>query len=202
MRAEPLNIDFREELRAWQGERSRSRTPGRHLSDIVSRIIKQVDPGRYPDGPGDPALFQQGFIWEDVLSLVFARQFGSAQQIETESDGIIMTLDGLRVGSGPSSPSRVQEFKASKMSAGNPITSQKFLPWMIRTAGYCHAMDTNEAEIVVLFLNGSYELGGGRFGATVPKGWRIIFTPQEIREHWEWILRTRDQIEKEEKRNR
>lgn len=194
MRAEPLNIDWLEEIRAYQRERSRRRSAGRHLSEVVSRIVNQIEPDRYPAGEIDPALAQQGFVWEDVLSEVFARQFGSARQLEGEKDGILMTMDGFRM-----PERRVQEFKFSKMSAANPITSRKFQPWMIRTAGYCKLMGVEEAEIVVLFVNGSYELGGGRFGATVPKGWVVRFSKQEIEENWEWILRTRDEMDEEDK---
>lgn len=200
MRAELLKIDWYEELREFHRKRSISRAPGRHLSDIVSRIVKQTEPGRFGDGPIDPALAHQGFVWEDALSLVFARQFGFARQIEAELDGITGTLDGFRLRDLDGSRCRrVVEFKMSKMSAANLIESKKFEPWHIRTMGYCQMMDCDEAEIVVLFINGSYELGGGRFGATIPKGWRIRYSKTERRENWDWILRTRDEMDEEGK---
>ncbi len=200
MRSEPLNIDFAGEFRAFQANRSKSRSRGRHLSEIVSRIVRKIDPNRYGTGPGDPTLFQQGFIWEDVLSHAFARQFGFAQQTEIEKDGIIGTLDGhrLRTPSGDRC-NRIVEMKATKMSAVNAITSAKFQPWMIRTAGYCTMLDTDEAELWALFLNGSYELGGGRFGAPVAKGWLLRWTKRELTETWEWILRERDEMDEEER---
>lgn len=200
MRAEPLNIDWREEFRAFQAMRSRSRSRGRHLSEIVARIIKKIDPNRYGSGPMDPVLAQQGFIWEDVLSYAFARQFGFAQQTEVEKDGIIGTLDGhrLRTATGQR-VNRVWEAKSTKISAANAITSSKFQPWTLRTSGYCTMLDTDEAEIIALFLNGGYELGGGRFGAPVAKGWLVRWSKRERQEDWDWILRERDEMDREER---
>lgn len=196
MRAELLTtIDWNEEFRRFQRERSRLRTRGRHLSDIVARIMLQVDPKRFSyDKEINPALAQQGFIWEDVLSWVFARQFGFPTQIEAELDGIIGTLDGHRA-----RENRPVEMKATKISAANPITSSKFQHWHIRTMGYCKMFDATEAELVVLHINGSYELGGGRFGDTIPRAHLLQFTRRERDEHWDWIRRTRDEMDEEEK---
>lgn len=193
MRAEPLNIDWAEEFRAFQSHRSRSRSEGRHLSDVVSRIMKKIDPKRFSYGAPGPELAQQGFIWEDLLSSIFARQFGFKTQIEAELDGIIGTLDGHRA-----RVNRPVELKFSKISAANNITSNVFQHFHIRTMGYCKMFGATEAELIIFHVNGSYELGGGRFGAPVVKPWLLKWSQREIDENWDWILRENAEMNEEE----
>jgi hypothetical protein len=188
--ARPLDIDFVELLKEFHRDRisgDKRRSEGLHLSEIVHSIIKKLDPKRFPDGEVEAEVAHMGFLFEDTLSWVFAKEFSNSKQQEIEYDDILMTIDGWRNG-------RVQEFKCTKMSAANPITSHKFMPWMIRTKGYCKALGVREAELVVLFVNGSYELGGGRFGTTRVKGWRLEWSEREIEENWQMIRRERDRI--------
>jgi hypothetical protein len=182
-------IDFDAKLAAFHHRRASTRTRGIHQSDVIHYILERYDPKRFGGrGPIDPALAHSGFLWEDVLSWGFGRQFGDAQ-MEMELDSILMTLDGFNVPDW-----RVREFKCTKISARNPFTSSKFWHWQLQVAGYCTVMDTLEAEMYVLFVNGSYEEAGGRFGKTVvrPRLWR--FTARERRENWETILRARDHM--------
>lgn len=193
MRAELLTIDWAEELRRFHAARSARRSPGRHLSDVVSRIMRQINAKRFSHGAPNPILAHQGFVWEDVLSSVFARQFGFPTQIEAELDGIIGTLDGHRA-----KTNRPVEMKFTKISAANNITSNTFQHWHIRTMGYCKMFDATEAELIVFHVNGSYELGGGRFGDPIVKSYVLKFGRVEIDEHWDWICRIRDDMDEEE----
>lgn len=195
-----LPIEMAEVLRKYQRQRTRFRSEGIHLSDIVSRIVKDVEPGRFGDGPIDPTLAHQGFIWEDALSAGFASQF-SLRQMEGELDGILMTLDGHRrpgapsvLGIPPSKKGRVLEAKSTKISAEHTLSSRKFWHWMLRTVGYCKLMETDEAEFIVFYVNGSYELGGGRFGAPTAKAFLVRFSKVEMQQGWDWIRFKRDEM--------
>lgn len=55
-------------------------------------------------------------------------------------------------------------------------------------------MDTLECELVVLFINGSYELGGGRFGRQIGRGWVMTYSEREVEDNWRMVLRARDRI--------
>lgn len=189
--ARPLAYDFESACKRWQEERSRGRSRGRHLSEILKRLMKRIDPERFSGGGLDYALFQGGFIWEDTNSMILGQQLGSGQ-IETEKDGILMTLDDF-----DAERWRVIEYKSTKISSKNPIRSSSFYHWHVQIGCYCLTLDTLEAELVVRFDNGGYELGGGRFGKTVGKKWLLIFTKRELREYWTMILRERDRMDEE-----
>lgn len=198
MEATPIyEIDFEAELRRFQQERSRNRSKGRHLSECIHHIVARLDPKRFSTtGPIDPAMAEGGFIWEDVISFAFARRY-SSKQLELQHEGIFGTLDDFSAAKW-----RVIEYKMTKMSAVNPIRSAKFLHWHMQIMGYCEMVDSYEAELVPLFVNGSYELGGGRFGKPVVgkdgHPYLLRFTPRERRENWEMILRARDWLDKHE----
>jgi len=193
-----LDIDFEAELRAYQERRSRDRSKGRHVSEVIHRIAARLEPARFGKKGGiDPVLAQGGFLWEDVWSQVLARQFGHNKQLEIMEDGIFMTLDGFSA-----KRWRVIEYKATKMSARNDIRSRKFLHWHMQIMAYCLAMGTTEAELVPIFLNGSYELGGGKFGKPcVGKDghpWLMRYTKRELVENWRMILREARDMDREE----
>lgn len=212
MRAELLDIDWDEQLRAFHSQRGRRDESMPHLSTLVNRAMARRFPARfgsYLDGPPDAALAHQGFVWEDVLSGVFSKIYGrDARQMVAERDGILGTLDGFRLGAStihgiPDAPNgRVLEAKFSKMSAAHRIDSSHFQHWMMRTSGYCTMMGTDEAEFAIMHVNGSYELGGGRFGMTIPRAWRVIFSPYERKENWDQVLREREVWEKERRNGR
>lgn len=201
MLARLLDIDLEAELRRIQDERARNRSRGRHLSDVLGYHHRRLEPNRFKDDRGDPSstfVFHKGFIWEDVLSAAFARQFGN-QQLELEVDGIFMTLDGWRMAT-----RKVKEYKATKISARENPRSKRFAHWHERTMGYMVGVYDNfdldaiptRSDLVVLHLNGSYELGGGRFGSEVAKAWELEYTPREIKENWDFIRRTRDEMDR------
>jgi hypothetical protein len=193
MQADLLAIDFEAELRSFQAQRAKDRTKGRHLSEIIHRIVMKTDPGRFSDEGIDPTQVHIGFLWEDVLSWVMTRQLGGAKQIELLDDGIYTTLDGFSA-----KRWRVIEVKATKASARNPIRSQKFWHWHIQIQEYCRRMSTTEAELIPLFVNGAYEMGGGRFGKIRAVPYLMTYSKREMLENWDMIRRERDDMDREE----
>lgn len=202
MHAELMDVDIEGALREIQARRARFRSKGRHLSDVVHYYMTKMQPRRFKEDARasgvDPLVFHKGFLWEDVISMAFAKQFGNVQ-LELLLDGIFMTLDGLRL-----VERAVKEYKASKMSAVDNIRSRRYEHWHIRTMGYCAAastefdVDIHTAHLVVLYLNGSYELAGGRFGMEVVRPWKLTYTRRELIENWDLIRRVRDEMDKDE----
>lgn len=196
MIATPLDLDIVSELRLIHKRRVRRRSKGRHLSQIIHYLQTKLEPGRYDQDPDIDLgpVFHMGFLLEDFFSEVLGQQFskGRARQQEIELDGIFMTIDGFNA-----EDWRVVEFKATKMSAAHNPASNKFWHWRLRTSGYCRAMDTRQAELIAYHVNGSYELGGGRFGRQVFKPWLLEFTEREQEENWSTILRARDAMDRE-----
>jgi hypothetical protein len=63
--------------------------------------------------------------------------------------------------------------------------------------GGLKATGATECELVVLHVNGAYEMGGGRFGEERANAWLLSFTTREVEENWRMILRARDRMRKE-----
>lgn len=196
MHYEPLRIDFEAAMTAYFRERNLKRSAGRHLSEVLHYIIKNTDPRRLGKDV-NLAMFLRGFMWEEVLSGVFGPMLGKWKQLEVDRDGIFMTMDGFNT-----ERWRVKESKSTKKSARHPITSNMFWPWHMQVMGYADYFDTDECELAVLYINGAYELGGGRFGPETAKAYLLQFSKRERRENWESILRARDRMDKEEKGKR
>lgn len=188
---EVLKEDLNKKLVELHLERVKGRPPGCHLSDVVKEIGKAVEGDRYGDGPIDPAVAHAGFLWEDVLSEVLAKQWGWRQR-EAMLDGIHMTLDGVDV-----KDRCVLEAKASKISSRNRIDSNRFWLWGVRTKGYCKAIGVRRAKLVILHLNSGYENAGGKFGTTKVAGWLLEWTQREIDENWAMVLRVKKEMEQD-----
>ncbi len=73
------------------------RTPGLHLTDIISDILLTLSVAKKYDD-ADPCLqYEKGYLWEVVLSYAFAEKV--IYQIgEVELDGIICSPDGVSYG--------------------------------------------------------------------------------------------------------
>lgn len=185
MKSEIIDVDVMSELLAAFKKRDTGRFPGTHLSQIVGRLA--IDVGRYDkDLQPDPVLWLQGFLFEDMMSSAFAQLWG-LKQVYTDLDGIEMSLDGFK-------QCRIKETKCTKMSARHDISDFRYWPWHVRSMGYCKAMQVQEAEYIILHLNGSYEKGGGRFGQPVIVVHRCWWAQHEIDKSWDMVLRKRDEM--------
>lgn len=188
----PLTFDFRAELERIQAERAKSRSEGWHLSTIIKSINRKLDPKRFGREGGDALLFEVGFIWEDLVSPLLGPRLGWAkEQLEFEMDGIYLTLDGFNTKAW-----RPRECKLTKMSAKTPITSHKFWHWHVQAKAQCRVTETRMCELVPLYLNGTYEMAGGRFGDVICSPVIVEYTEMEIEENWEMVLREKNWLER------
>lgn len=148
-----------------------------------------LEPDRFKGTEAEVLLFEGGFIWEDVNSLVLGEHLGPHKQIEMWMDGIYLTIDGFNTRRW-----RVLEYKDTKISARRSIREAMFLHWHWQIMAYCRAMKTLEAELYVRHVNGSYEMGGGRFGKTVGRGWRLGYTALEVEENWRMLRKVDEEM--------
>lgn len=193
MRASRLDVDIEAEFSRLQARRVKHRSPGRHLSEIVKYIITVLHPERYGGEGISPLRAQVGFMWEDLLSRTLARQLGMKQiEVMDQESRIYLTLDGMNTREW-----RTREAKCTKISAANPITSARFWHWHIQMMAGCWVMETRQCELVVLHVNGSYELGGGKFGEEKATPWLLEFTDREIVDNWRMVVRAGERMEKE-----
>lgn len=173
-------------------EQSATRTPGLHLTDIVRAILQRLDPKRFAkDFPtGASENWQEaGFIWEDVLTRALAARIDhdGEQRFrpgEITRDGIIGSPDGVCLA--PDGMVRVEEYKCTWKSARSfDLYDKKYLWWLLQIQGYCAMLDTTEADLHVLHINGDYT-------GYIPQvsAWRLVFTPRELAEQWQSFLNT------------
>lgn len=160
-----------------------NRSPGLHLSDVLKPLLQSVDEKRFSSGGIDPVRFHLGFIWEEVLSQAFARTMeGRESQLEVESEmcgrRMYFTLDAV-----DTEKWRVHEYKATWMSARHPIEDHRFWHYFVQMKAYCKVVESREAELWVLFINGDYSREKGMGGPQM-KRWEVEFSESEIEENW------------------
>lgn len=185
-------------------EQSRSRSAGCHVTDIVREIMMRIDPKRYAKDYGDASdnWQQAGFIWEEVLSAVFAARADLTTRFrpgELTKDGIAGSPDALcyedrlTLPSTADSPIRivtdvcvVEEYKCTWKSANNfDLYDKRFLYWLLQIQAYCYLADTTYARLHVLHINGNYE-------GYIPQAtsWLLVFPQRELDEQWQSLVNT------------
>jgi hypothetical protein len=191
-------------------EASLSRTAGCHVSDIVREIMLKIDPKRYSKDYGEASdnWQQAGFIWEDVLSLVFAQRANTGTDTAARLRPGELTLDGI-IGSPdalcyedelyvPADPKTgaaaytvqdvclVEEYKCTWKSANNfDLYDKRFLWWLLQMQAYCKLAGTRFARLYVFHVNGNYD-------SFIPQctQWLLVFSQRELDEQWVSLCNT------------
>ena len=170
------------------------RTPGVHVTDVIRRQMAKIDPGRYG---GDRKAFdadtsenwqEAGFMWEELLSAIFARRAAGAPDRfrpgEVMRDGIIGSPDAL-VGD-PELGLVLEEYKCTwKSSRSFDLYDKRYLPWLLQIQAYLSLVDLTVARLYVFHINGNYE-------GYIPQvhGFLLQFHPRELRDTWASLLNT------------
>lgn len=185
------------------------RSPGLHLSDILTVILRKVDPTRYASDftPTQTENYQDaGFFWEDILGSAFAGRalLAASEQDdpheavtrfrpgEITCDGVICSPDAFVIDREDALVD--EEYKVTWKSArsldtptpGAGFLDTKFLPYTLQMKGYCKAAGTRRSRIWILFLNGEY---GDKFQPQV-RGYEFLWTQRELDEQWRTFLKT------------
>lgn len=186
---------------------SASRTPGCHVTQVIyAGIMPAVDPAKWGPQAKSSGLTQAnsenwqeaGFVWEELLSAVFAaraRTQGQDEGVvrwrpgELTRDGIIGSPDALVCGFADFpdvAPIVVEEYKCTwKSRKSFDLYDKRYLPWLMQMRCYCCLSGTTEARLYVLHINGGYD-------GYIPEvaAWRLQFTPAELHDQWQQLVNT------------
>jgi len=157
-----------------------------HVTDIIRYIDKQIGRNQYAPGNtfGAPGLtMEMGFLWEDLLSHVFAGRLG-ARVVEMEEDGIVMSPDGVGFDDVWGCPV-VEEYKCTWKSSRNDPTDNT--SWMTQTQAYCYAFGITTVLFRILYVMGDYKGSGPLY-----RECRVRFTADEVLSNWEMLVNNRD----------
>jgi hypothetical protein len=156
--------------------KSPPRSPGLHVSDVLSAINKELFHPEYKDGISK-AQAMTGFIWEEMLSWGY-RELKAVRPEEIVQDGIICSPDGIR-------PEEwvLEEYKATRTSSDKCPSNNWY--WMAQIKSYMKAFGCGMTECVlqVLYINGNWKPP-----EPDERVFRVGFTLLEIEENWEMIL--------------
>ncbi len=130
-----------------------------------------------------------GLLWEIALSHAFAVDQSPLDERvgEIVKDGIIMTPDGFDFNNW-----WVVESKATWRSSNADITDAKFWDYITQIKAYCWAMESYQAKLQVLFINGDYRQSGPQY-----RVWLLTFQKHELVENWKMCTNHRDKMLKE-----
>lgn len=170
-------------------EASVTRTPGCHVTDIVREIMIGIDPKRYArtyDAGASENWQEAGFIWEELLSRLFAQRIEETatrfRPGEVTRDDIIGSPDAVCIEDNGETLI-VEEYKATwKSSRGFDLYDKRYLYWLLQIQAYCYMIGARQARLYVLHINGNYE---GYIPQT--SGWLLTFTEIELAEAWQGL---------------
>lgn len=179
------------------------RAPGLHMTNVLRYIMKKTDSIKTAEGWDMRIAAEVGFIWEDLLSLIFATRMLEAQDCnrpgEIIQDSIICSPDGWGLDPGWSAPDLVidpgqeliiEEYKCTWRSINK--LPHEYWYWMAQCKGYCKVLNCQTVIMRILYLNGNYK-GSGPLYREV----RITFTQEEIDSNWDMILVNAEEMRKE-----
>jgi hypothetical protein len=106
---------------------------------------------------------------------------------EIEKDGISMTPDGFDFDNW-----WIKESKATWRSSSRELTDPSFFDWMVQLKSYCNAMETVQAKLQVLFINGNYRNSGPQYRAYL-----ITFTEHDLRDSWRMVVKHKEKMIRE-----
>ncbi len=165
------------------------RTPGLHMSQLYGSLFEGLEPERYTGGTAlNPLYLELGLALEEGLDQSLKDRFKANRPGEfTTAEGIIYTPDFLIFNGGL----RLGEIKLTWMSSGDVPREQatsfppKFAKYVCQMKCYCHHLETNQARLIVCFVNGP-----GSFTKKLgPEmlAWDIAFTARELQDNWKMV---------------
>ena len=154
------------------------RTPGLHLTDIISDILLTLSVAKKYDD-ADPCLqYEKGYLWEVVLSYAFAEKV--IYQIgEVELDGIICSPDGVSYGN--SDNLIVEENKCTAKSSKR--SPDENIDWMMQAKGYCKVLESTSCIFRIFHHTEIMWNPDGCYNV-----FKLDFTQTEIDENWLTIV--------------
>jgi hypothetical protein len=162
-------------------EQSQVRSEGLHVSAVIRYILLMsglTKSNTFTEADLD-MFASVGRLWEQLLSQSLFKPPRYQRPGEIEKDGIIGSPDTVDI-----DEARILEFKATWKSCDRDISGSDFWNWWIQIKSYCYMTGLTEAKLCVFFVNGNY-----RPPVPIMKIWDVEFSPGELRENWNLILR-------------
>lgn len=159
------------------------RTPGNHVSSIIKTMAMAM-------GKRDGDFTEEqlgrfatlGRLWEVQLSNALFKEPRYVRPGEVERDGIIGSPDCV-----DTEEWLVQEFKVTWVSYRDFESKLKFTEYLWQVKSYCYMLGMVRAHLIVLFVCGNWR----EDPVPRPQQWSLLFTAQELQEHWRAMLTNR-----------
>lgn len=167
-----------------------TRSPGLHVTDIISDIMARIDPKRYAaerDEADSENWQEAGFLWESILTDALLTKIAYSETRlrpgELAKDGIVGSPDAVAIDDGALI---IEEYKCTwKSSRDFDLFDKRFLYWLLQLRAYCYLADTLQARLFVFHINGDYK----RFVPHV-QAYSLTFTPNDLQENWTMLVNT------------
>lgn len=178
--------DFDRRCRIDRPDKSAPRTPGIHLSGVLSAVAIEIGvlkPGE-PWEEDMPLRMVAGHMWEEFAASLYPDMVW--QPGEVCQDDVWMTPDGLVSDLLPQCDG-LREFKATwkKVKSGQAELFAEWY-WMKQGQGYCKGYGVRHVEWNVFFVNGDYRNSG-----PIYKKYLVEFSQREIDQTWQMVLNHR-----------
>lgn len=174
------------------------RSPGRHVSDAIYRIMERLHPDRFDGSPIDQVRANLGNAMEKALIWAMAHRYPDryVQPGELEYRGISGTPDLWDMWGGVNVEPRlplpphdwaVTEVKLTWASARRAKDLEDVWWWRYWTQGKAYAKMGGMRKVVIIptFINGGWE--GGRPGTPCGHMWYDEFSDEELDDTWSMI---------------
>lgn len=160
---------------AISSEQEAVRSSGVHVSTILKHIKNTIAPekGKFTDEDLN-SFAVIGRLWERVLADALYPAPRYERIGEIEKDGIIGSPDCV-----DTVEWAVTEIKVTWVSAKNFTERHKFREYLYQVKSYCMMLGMRRASLDVLHVCGSYAPP-----VPVATHYDLLFTPQELNEHW------------------
>jgi len=163
------------------------RAEGLHLGDVTRSLVDRAGLGYKGAGFTDMELTAEiGLLWERVLQIVMHDKY-AIRPPQMCIDGIWISPDGIGLDPKGEVPLVIEEYKATwKSTKGSPLDNFNY---MTQIKSYCHAIDTTVAIMRIFYLMGDYRGSGPIYRVA-----RIVFTPQELDQNWQMVLKEKERM--------
>jgi hypothetical protein len=164
-----------------------SRSAGLHVSDVIRAVALQVGILKGYDGPGfgqDRLCMALGIAWENWVSTLHPGIL--MHPGEYLKDGLALSPDGISFDVGRDGVrNMVHEFKVTWKSMRRSVEEEWM--WLCQIKSYCYVVDTNLAQLHVLWINGDYrDVNGPHYCI-----YDLEFSERELYENWEMIKKSK-----------
>jgi hypothetical protein len=165
--------------------RMEGRSPGKHVSSAIFRIMQKLHPDRFTGDPIEAARAILGNAIEKTIIAELQRRYPDRYVIpgELHFRGIGGTPDLLDM-----IEEAVVEVKLTWASGGRAEDPEDVWWWRYWNQGraYCKMIGWRKVIIIVIFINGGYE-NGGKPGIPYGIPWVDEFSDEDLNDTWAMI---------------